>query len=230
MGIWFSNGEKREFVQAKLSEMAARSDQVSNAMQIALGFIITLTTALLAMLISIGQIINENSYEGLKNAESIYMALQVLFQRGNMVFWAAGAILSFVGSSSNLKALAIHENSAKHYNRIREDYEAIATKLLGRNHFFKKNPALTTIPELSDRIKIGKVEGIYKKTACAFHFLFSVFLACFFESIAMCIVSPAINAPLCISVERLITIPLISAIIGIGSFYLMHKKASKVKK
>lgn len=56
-----STFNKNEFLLSKLSEMATRSDQISNAMQIALGFIMTLTAALLAILVSIGQTINGNS-------------------------------------------------------------------------------------------------------------------------------------------------------------------------
>ncbi|MFR7743153.1 MAG: hypothetical protein ACLU3I_07620 [Acutalibacteraceae bacterium] len=81
-----STFNKNEFLLSKLSEMATRSDQISNAMQIALGFIMTLTAALLAILVSIGQTINGNSCDALYDANSFADYLFFLFHRRTSSF------------------------------------------------------------------------------------------------------------------------------------------------
>lgn len=182
-----STFNKNEFLLSKLSEMATRSDQISNAMQIALGFIMTLTAALLAILVSIGQTINGNSCDALYGASSFADYLFFLFSQENIILWAACVVFSFIGSSSNLTALAIHEHADEHYNELEENYHAIVSELVQGDAFFEKYNALTTLPKLQRRIKEGRVESIYLRTACAFHCLFALFLACFLESLSMLI-------------------------------------------
>ena len=91
-----STFNKNEFLLSKLSEMATRSDQISNAMQIALGFIMTLTAALLAILVSIGQTINGNSCDALYDANSFADYLFYLISQENIILWAACVVHSFI--------------------------------------------------------------------------------------------------------------------------------------
>lgn len=182
-----STFNKNEFLLSRLSEMATRSDQISNAMQIALGFIMTLTAALLAILVSIGQTINENSSAALYGANSFADFLRFLFSQENIILWAACVVFSFIGSSSNLTALAIHENANEHYNELEEKYHAIVSELVQGDALFEKYNALTTLPKIQRRIKEGCVENIYLRTARAFHCLFALFLACLLESLSMLI-------------------------------------------
>ena len=225
----FSATDRRTFLLSKLSEMAARSDQISNAMQIALGFMITLTAALLAILVSIGQTINENSAAAIQHADSFSDFLQALFLHKNIILWAAGAVFALIGSSSNLTALAIHNNSKTHYKELADNYNTTITRLVGADDFSNDEQYLASLPSIDQRIKRGCVEGIYLKTAYAFQFLFTIFGACFFESIATHIMSSITNCPSPISVNAVVTIPLISLIIGIGSFCLLYKKVDNKK-
>lgn len=215
----FLASDKKEFLLSKLSEMAARSDQISNAMQIALGFIMTLTAALLAILVSIGQTINENSCDALCGANSFTVFLQFLFSQENIILWAACAVFSFIGSSSNLTALAIHENAKEHYNELEENYHAVVSKLVQGDAFFEKHSALTTLPRITRRIKEGRVENIYLGTAHAFHCLFALFLACLLESLTMLIM---IQLNECSIIMSSIVFVAFSADVALGTFYRLR--------
>ena len=157
MSLFCSNRhQKHDFYTMKLTELSEHANQVLTSAQVALGFVMAFNTAILAILVTIGQTINSNYClsESCQTAK-IHEACEALLCQPNIIPWAACAILAYIGGRTSLIALEMHVHIVKCYKRLSLTYKKIIKKEFsgGEQDF---------LPSISDRIKEGAVERIYR--------------------------------------------------------------------
>lgn len=168
--------QKHDFYTMKLTELSEHANQVLTSAQVALGFVMAFNTAILAILVTIGQTINGNyCLSESCQAAKIHEAFEAFLCQPNIIPWAACAILAYIGGRTSLVALEIHVHMVKCYNKLRLTYNKIIKKEfgVGKRDF---------LPSISDRIKEGVVERIYRITALWFFCICTLFLTCFLAS------------------------------------------------
>lgn len=162
---------KKELFTEKLSEISECANHVLTSAQVALGFIMAFNTAILAVLVAIGQTINNNCFDVLKNAESVINAFDAIICLPNTIPWAACSVCAFVGGRTNLAALKMHTHIVNFYNKtlipMYEYFSKRKTSVYGK---------IGSLPKISDRIKENMVERIYRNTAVCYYFLTAIFL------------------------------------------------------
>lgn len=181
--VKLSNSEKNSFFISKLSEAADRADKILSGMQISLGFIMAMTTALLTVLVSVVQIISGNVSEYADTVINSCNIILVYLCPPNVLLWAACVMFSFVGTISNLIALEIHIHAANSYKALVLKYNNTVSELLSKCSISADMEYIILLPHMSDRIKRGSVRNIYVLTAVSFHFLCTSFLTCLVASI-----------------------------------------------
>ena len=100
--------QKHNFSVEVLSELSNQASQVLTSMQVALGFVMAINTALLALLVNIGQTINSNCAIELGRAVKITDACKALLCIPNIIPWAACTVFAYIGGRTNLAALEMH--------------------------------------------------------------------------------------------------------------------------
>ncbi len=164
--------QKHNFSVEVLSELSNQASQVLTSMQVALGFVMAFNTALLALLVNIGQTINSNCAIELGRAVKITDACKALLCIPNIIPWAACTVFAYIGGRTNLAALEMHMHMNEHYSKLVSNYNGIA----------KSSLADGQLPDISVCLKQDLVERIYYIAAYWFFFLCALFLTCFFTS------------------------------------------------
>ena len=101
--------QKHDFYTMKLTELSEHANQVLTSAQVALGFVMAFNTAILAILVTIGQTINGNyCLSESCQAAKIHEAFEAFLCQPNIIPWAACAILAYIGGRTSLVALEIH--------------------------------------------------------------------------------------------------------------------------
>lgn len=188
----------QDFTNMKLSELSERANHVLSSMQIALGFVMAFNTAILAVLIAVGQTINQNcNWSCPESSSNLLNACKAILGLPNFIPWLACAVCAYVGGRTNLVALKIHarlityhdDTIVKTYNSFFDgsaDFEPV-----GEKSQFK-------LPESRERLGDGIIERIYSFTAYCFFFLCSLFLTCAFTSFTYFVVIKGGNIYACI--------------------------------
>lgn len=176
-----SEASKENFIVAKLSETAERATQVLVSLQVSLGFVMAFNTALLAIIVAIGQSIDDNIDGCIRNAASIPDFLHAILCSSNIILWCACALFAFIGGRSNLVALEIHLHSVNYHDHLVDDYNQYLDKLFDG---YEISDGIYKLPKAYKRIKGDTVEHIYAITAGAFYGLCAVFLTCTLSSLA----------------------------------------------
>ncbi len=174
-----SEAGKESFIVAKLSEIAERATQVLVSLQVSLGFVMAFNTTLLAIIVAIGQNIDDN-IEGIQKAASLPEFLHAILCSSNIMLWCACALFAFIGGRSNLIALEIHLHSVGYHDRLVDNYNEYLDEL-SKNDFPE---GICKLPTACERIKEGTVERIYAITAGAFYGLCAACLTCTLSSLA----------------------------------------------
>lgn len=180
-----SEAGKESFIVAKLSETAERATQVLVSLQVALGFVMAFNTALLAIIVAIGQNIDDNS-EGIQEAACLPEFLHAILCSSNIMLWCACALFAFIGGRSNLIALELHLHSFGYHDQLVNNYNKYLDELLGGYKFPEE---IYRLPNACERIKEGTVERIYAITAGAFYGLCAACLTCTLSSLAYSILN-----------------------------------------
>lgn len=194
----------QDFMNMKLSELSERANHVLSSMQIALGFVMAFNTAILAVLIAVGQTINQNcSWSCPESFNSLLSACEAILCLPNFIPWLACAVCAYVGGRTNLVALKIHahliayhdDTVVKIYNSFFDGDAECHTGAEPRASVGEDNSGKIAsppesieeksqfkLPESRERLGDGTIERIYSFTAYCFFFLCSLFLTCAFTS------------------------------------------------
>lgn len=94
-----SESGEESFIVAKLSEIAERANQVLVSLQVSLGFVMAFNAALLAIIVAIGQSIDNNVFDSVRRATNIPEFLHAILCVSNILLWCACALFAFIGGT-----------------------------------------------------------------------------------------------------------------------------------
>ena len=157
-----SEAGKESFIVAKLSETAERAEQVLAKMQVALGFVVALMAALLAVIAAIFQAICSNSFlPPPKEIIDFWNYCEMLSVPANSILWAMAGLTATIGCISNLIALAIQLTAANFYISLVKEHNEVVGSIADTNGLSEKYGSIIELPELPKRIKKGSIKRIY---------------------------------------------------------------------
>ena len=157
-----SEAGKESFIVAKLSEIAERAEQGVAKMQVALGFVMALMAALLAVIAAIFQAICSNSFSlSSRVVIDFWNYCEMLSVPANSILWAMAGLTATIGCISNLIALAIQLNAANFYESLVQKYNKLAKKIGGVKELLDEYDEIIKLPNLPKRIKKGSLKRIY---------------------------------------------------------------------
>ena len=163
-----SEAGKESFIVAKLSETAERAEQVLAKMQVALGFVMALMAALLAVIAAIFQAICSNSFlPPPKEIIDFWNYCEMLSVPANSILWAMAGLTATIGCISNLIALAIQLTAANFYISLVKEHNEVVGSIADTNGLSEKYGSIIELPELPKRIKKGSIKRIGNVKKCA---------------------------------------------------------------
>ena len=212
-----SRAQQSDVARMKLSELSELTNQTCTSLQVALGFIMAFNTAILALLVSIGQIINNNCLDSLKDAVDFSSACKAILCLPNIIPFIACAVFAYTGGRTNMSALIMHVYSVEQYRFLSSSYQKILKKDLGISN------EEYLLPDISKRVKSGFVERIYCVTAYSFYILCALFLAASFKSFIFSILFDGEHVYMWIVISSLISITICVVV-----FFVAFKQISPI--
>ena len=195
-----SRTQQSDVARMKLSELSELTNQIYTSLQVALGFIMAFNTAILALLVNIGQTINDNCLDSLKKAVDFSSACKAVLCLPNIIPFIACAVFAYIGGRTNMSALILHVHSVEHYRSLSSSYQKVLKEDLGISN------EEYLLPAISKRVKSGFVERIYCVTAYSFYILYALFLAASFKSFIFSILFDGEHIYMWIVISSLISI------------------------